>query len=196
MSLEDILSRIGTDADAEAETVRQDALKEYREAEETHRRIVEEKFALELERLRIRILDHRKRMEFHCRRESGRQILNARRSILDSAITDAVSRLAASPDKEYLALIDSLIGACGLEGTVEVITSEADQSRITAEYLKKRSTKERKLILSGERHSGTGGVIFRSDRVSENATFSMIAELAHEEMIMKLAPMVPVEGGD
>jgi vacuolar-type H+-ATPase subunit E/Vma4 len=196
MSLEDILSRIRTDADAEAESVRQEALKEYREAEETHRRIVEEKFALELERLRIRILDHRKRMEFHSRRESGRQLLNARRSIMDSAIADAVRKLAASPDKEYLVLIDSLIGSCGFEGAVEVIISEADQSRITAEYLKKRSTKERKFTLSEERHVGTGGVVFRSGRVSENATFSMIAELAHEEMVMMLAPMVPVEGGD
>jgi vacuolar-type H+-ATPase subunit E/Vma4 len=196
MSLEDILSRIRTDADAEAEAVRQDALREYREAEEIQGKVVAEKFSRELERLRVRILDHRKRMEFHIRRESGRQLLNARRSIMDNAIDDAVRKLAASDDKEYLLLVDSLIRSCGLEGAVEVIISEADQGRITADYLRKRSTKERKFTLSGERHNGTGGVIFRSGRVSENATFSMIAELAHEEMVMRLAPMVPVEGGD
>jgi vacuolar-type H+-ATPase subunit E/Vma4 len=196
MSLEDILSRIRTDADTEAEAIRQDALREYREAEEIHGKVVEERFARELERLRTRILDHRKRMEFHNRRESARQLLNARRAIMDTAIADAVRKLAAADDKEYLALIDSLIGSCSLEGAVEVIISEADQRRITADYLKKRSTKERKLTLSGERHGGTGGVIFRSGRVSENATFSMIAELAHEDMVMRLAPMVPVKDGD
>jgi vacuolar-type H+-ATPase subunit E/Vma4 len=196
MSLGDILSRVRTDADAEASAVRQDALREFLEAEETHRKVVEEAYSRELDRLRARMLDHRKRMEFHIRREAGKRILNARRTLIDDSIDGAVQKLAASGDKVYMVLIDALIGSCDLPGEVEVIISEADQSRITTDYLKKRSTKERKLTLSGERHGATGGVIFRSGKVSQNATFSMIAKLAHEEMVMRLAPMVPVEGGD
>lgn len=196
MSLEDILSRIRTDADTEAERIRGEALRECREAEETQGRVVEEQFTRELERLRLRVLDHRKRMEFHIRREAGRRLLNARRTLLDDAIAGAVRKLTEAGDREYLELIGALIRSCDLEGEVEVIIHAGDEHRITPEFLKKLSTKKRKLVLSAERHGQTGGVILRSGRVSQNATFSMIADLFHEEMVMRLAPQVPVENGD
>ena len=196
MSLEAIISRVRTDAEAEAEAIRQDAQRELREAEEAHRKRVEEKYARELERLRGRILDRRKRMEFHITRESDRELLNARRALMDRAINEAVEKLTSLDDAEYMKLIDALIEACDLEGNVEVMIAETDSKRITAEYLKERSTREMKLALAEERHGDVGGVVFRSDKISQNATFSMIASLAHEEMIMKLAPLVPVDTGD
>lgn len=196
MSLEAIISRVRTDAEAEAEAIRQDALRELQEAEAGHRATVEEKYTRELERLRDRILDRRKRMEFHIRRESDRELLNARRALMDRAINEAVGKLAALADAEYMKLIDALIGACDLEGDVEVIIADSDLKRITPDYLKKRSTKGMRLSLAEERHGDIGGVVFRSGKISQNATFSMISSLAHEEMIMKLAPLVPLDTGD
>jgi len=196
MSLEDIISRIRTDAETEAEAIREKAAAERQETERTHARQVEEQYAKELERLKSRMLDHRRRMEFHIRREAGRRLLGARRSLIDGAITGAAGKLAALGEAGYLELVDALIAACTLTGEVEVLIAETDSRRITADYLGKRSTKERRLSLSKERHEAAGGVIFRSGRVSENATFPMIAKLAHEDLVMRLSPRVPVEGTD
>jgi len=139
------------------------------------------------------MMDLRKRKEFHVRMESTRKLMNARRSLMDQAITRAVEELSALEDGEYLRLIDGLLGGCGLEGEVSVVISPTDGKRITAAYLKKRSNDRVKFVLAKENHSAIGGIILRSGKISQNATFSMIADLAHEEMIMKLASAVPLE---
>ena len=193
MSLESIIARILQDAEQEAGTIRKEAEEESSRAEAEHGKKTEEQYTRELERLKTRMMDRRKRRDFHVRMEASRKVKNARRTLMDQAISKAVENLAALDDKEYLLLIDALLGGCGFDGEVSVVISPSDEKRITAAYLKSRSDKKVKFTLSDERHTAAGGVIRRSGRISQNASFSMIADLAHEEMIMKLASTVPLE---
>ncbi len=193
MSLEAIVKKILQDAEHEAAAIRDEAEAESRKAESEHTRTIEEQYSRELERLKTRMMDLRKRKEFHVRMEASRKLMNARRSLMDKAIAMAVENLSSLGDEEYLGLIDGLLSGCGLSGEVSVVISPADGKRITAAYLKKRSDSKVKFVLAEESHSATGGIILRSGKISQNATFSMIADLAHEEMIMKLASAVPLE---
>jgi vacuolar-type H+-ATPase subunit E/Vma4 len=193
MSLEAILSKIQGDASQKAESVIESAKKNKNAALEEHAREIETRHSRDIEKVKSGIREELKRKEFHVRREAARKILNARRAMMDNAIRKAVRNLASSADSEYLMMISSLIEGCDLKGKIEVVISAADESRITPGYLKKYSVSEREFILSEERHSKNGGVIFKSGKISQNGTFPMIAELAHEDIVMELSGLIPLE---
>jgi len=193
MSLEAILSKIESDARQKAEAIREAAEKEKKEALRTHAEELDAKHDRELEKIRYGIEEEQKRKEFHVRREAARKMMNARRTMMDNAIGKASGNLVSAGDSEYLEMISSLLAGCDLKGKVEVVISSTDESRITSGYLGKHSGGDREFVLSAERHNETGGVIFKSGNISQNGTFPMIAELAHEDMVMMLSDLIPLE---
>lgn len=193
MSLEAIISKIKVDASRKAEAVIESAEKEKNAALKKHSEELEARYNRNKEKIESGIREELKRKEFHVRREAARKILNARRAMMDDAIGKAVRNLASSDDSEYLMMISSLLEGCDLKGKVEVVISTADESRITPGYLGKYSGSDREFVLSEERHSENGGVIFKSGKISQNGTFPMIADLAHEDMIMELSGLIQLE---
>jgi len=193
MSLQAILSKIQEDAQQKASAILRAAGQEKEKLLKEHDARMEEEFRREAEKVRSRMEESRKRKEYHVRREAARKLMNARRSMMDRAVDRAVEGLASLEDSGYLELISCLLEGCDLRGEVQVLISEEDAGRITQEFLKKHSTDERTFSLAGQRHSKRGGVIFRSGDISQNGTFPMIAELAHEELVMKLSELVPLE---
>jgi vacuolar-type H+-ATPase subunit E/Vma4 len=193
MSLQAILSKIEEDAKNKVKSILDAAEKEKNSALEEHRKMLTERFHQQKEKLMSSMEESRRRREFHVQREAQRRILNARRSMMDAAIDDAVESLAAADDRKYLSMIAHLLHGCDLKGDVQVIISPADRSRITQSFLKEHSSADRKFILSEETHGSRGGVIMRKGDISQNGTFPMIAELAHEELIMKLSELIPME---
>ncbi len=193
MSLQAILSKIEEDAKHKVRSILDAAEKEKSEALEEHSRMLSEKFQRQKEKLMSSMEESRKRHEFHVHREAQRRVLNARRSMMDGAIDDAVESLAGADDRKYLAMIAHLLEGCDLKGDVQVIISPSDRSRITQSFLNAHSSADRKFILAEETHGSRGGVIMRKGDISQNGTFPMIAELAHEELIMKLSDLIPME---
>ena len=195
MSLEAIEKKIREDGKAEAERIEAEA------EEERRRRLEEEKQKLDSQlddrqkRLKQRMEDRRRRLEAHERRQAEQRMQNARRTLIDTAIDAAVDRLASLDDEEYRKLLSHLLDACTLQGEVEVLAAEGDRDRVTADLLEKHSTEERKYVLADESHSGRGGLVFRSGKISQNATFDMIAGLTHDELVMELSAEIPLESG-
>ncbi|MCK4807342.1 MAG: hypothetical protein KAT09_06835 [Candidatus Aegiribacteria sp.] len=193
MSLEAILSKIQVEARQKAESIREAAEKEKTAALTKHAEELNAKHSRDVEKVRSGIEEEHKRKEFHVRREAARKMMNARRAMMDDAIGKAAGNLAEAGAAEYLEMISSLLKSCDLKGKVEVVISSNDESRITSWYLRKHSDGDREFVLSAERHDKNGGVIFRSGKISQNGTFPMIAELAHEDMIMMLSDLIPLE---
>ncbi len=193
MSLEAILSRIREEAGEKAGNLLAAAEKEKNAALEKYTEELESGYRKNIEKIKSGMAEEMKRKEFHVRREAARKILNARRTMMDNAIKKAVTNLASTSDSEYLGMISSLLRSCDLQGKIEVLISRDDESRITPEYLKKHSDKNREFVISDERHPENGGVIFKSGKISQNGTFSMIAELAHEDIVMLLSNLIPLE---
>ncbi len=193
MSLEAILSKIQTEAGQKAQAILEAAEKEKQAALANHAAELKAKQSRDVQKIRSGIEEELKRKEFHVRREAARKLMNARRTMMDKAIGKAAVNLAQAPDTEYLEMISSLLAACDLSGKVEVVISSADESRITSTYLRGHSGNGREFVLAGERHDKTGGVIFKSGKISQNGTFPMIAELAHEDMVMMLSDLMKPE---
>jgi vacuolar-type H+-ATPase subunit E/Vma4 len=193
MSLEAILSKIEKDAEQRAGAILEKAEDERRKALEEHETRLKEEFGREAEKIRSRVDESLKKKGFHVRRAAARKLMNARRSMMDRAVDQAVENISAYGDEKYLALISALLRGCDLKGEVQVIISPADEHRITAEFLGEHSGKDRMFALSRERHGEKGGVILRSGDISQNGTFPLIAELAHEELVMELSGLIPLE---
>lgn len=193
MSLEAILSRIREEAEKKARAIISSAEQERDSALRENSDRLEEEFERDSERARTRIAESMKRKEFHVRREASRKLMNERRAMIDRAVDYAAGSLASAGDPEYLKMISALLQGCDLTGEVQVIISKDDEHRITESFLKKHSSAGRSFVLSPDRHESGGGVIFRSGDISQNGTFPMIAELAHEELVMELSDLVPLE---
>lgn len=192
MSLEAILSKIEKDAEMKARAILEAAEREKEKELKEHQDRMNDLLKREEEKVRARAEESRKRMEFHVRREADRKLMNARRAMIDRAVDTAVENLASAGDDDYLAMISSLLDGCDLQGEVEVLISEDDTDRITPDFLSEHSTGNRSFVLSKRRHGERGGVIFRSGDISQNGTFPMIAELAHENLVMELSNIVPL----
>ncbi len=195
MSLEAIEKKIRDDGRAEAERVEAEAERERRQRLEEEKERLRSRLADDQKRLKQRMQDRRHRLEAHERRGAEQRLQNARRSLIDDAIDSAVNRLASLEGDEYLDLIGRLLDSCTLSGKVEVLLAESDRDRIGEELLREHSTDQRKFVISEERHSGRGGLVFRSGKVSQNATFDMIAGLAHDDLVMELSAEIPLESG-
>lgn len=193
MSLEAILSKIEADANNEAAIIRREAEGEKEKEREKQTGEIEDRRKRDLDRIKLKIQDMQKRKEYHVQREAARQLMNARRTLMDEAIRKAVINLSSENEENYLSMIASLLDNCDLEGEIEVMISSADESRISKKFLEKHSTESRKFILSDNRHKENGGIIFRSGRISQNGTFPMIAELIHERLVMELSQIIPLE---
>ncbi len=193
MSVDAIVSRILEDAGNRARSIVAAAEKERDEALEEFRKRLGREYRKESAKVKAAGKESLERGKFHVHREALKKLLSERRTMVDQAVEKAVRRLADARDEEYLELVSALLHRCDLEGEVEVLISPADESRITQRFLDEHSGDRRRFILSGERHHMPGGVIFRSGNISQNGTFSMIAELFHEDMVMELSGLVPVE---
>jgi len=194
MSLESIAARIREDAAKEAAGLVEAADSERRSALDEARRRLEEEFARDLDRVARNASELEARLRFHAAREADRMVETEKRALLDRAITNAVERLAGLPDAEYGELVTSILSACTMEGDIDVAISEDDADRITPALLRKASGNGRNFRLIPERHGGRGGVIMSSGGVSFNATFSMLASLERERLVMELAPMLADSG--
>jgi V/A-type H+-transporting ATPase subunit E len=191
MSLEAIRQKIIQDAETEAERILSQARHEKKTAlEETRARLT---VRAEKDRLRLleNLRDKKARMRENALRTEERSLLNTRRSLIDDALNGAVSDLVAS--REYTELIVSFLKNCDLTGEVEVIISGNDVERITQSFLDSHSSSSMRFRLSPERHSSRGGVILRSGKISQNATLDMVASLVHEELVMELSRLLPLE---
>ena len=195
MSLEAIEKKIREDGKAEAERIEAEAEAERRQRLEDAKEELKSRLADRHKRLKQRMEDRRQRLKAHERRGAEQRMQNARRALIDGAIDAAVDRLASLDDGEYLELLGHLLDACTLAGEVEVLAAGEDRERVTADLLEEHSTDGRKFVLADESHSGRGGLVFRSGKISQNATFDMIAGLAHDELVMQLSAEVPLESG-
>lgn len=193
MSLEAIVARIEADAAAEAEALVAAAREDQEEALAAAVAELDAEEDRENERRQQRLAEMQDRLELNARREAERRVEHARRKLIDEAIAAAVKHLYELPDEEYRELVAAILSGSQLSGQVEVVINRNDESRVTADFVKSCSTDERTFVVSSERHDQPGGVVLVTGQVAENATFSMLARLAHDELAMELAGLLAGE---
>jgi len=93
MSLEAILLKIQGEASKKAEAVIKSADQKKTEALKKHAQELETRHTRDIEKVKTGIAEELRRKEYHVRREAARQILNARRALMDKSIKKQSSGL-------------------------------------------------------------------------------------------------------
>jgi V/A-type H+-transporting ATPase subunit E len=190
MSLENLLERIHQEAAAQADEITKEASAE----RDTILKQAEEQAAAAAQR----ILDDasrgakatQERAKAAGELEARKLILATKQGLISQALDETVETLAQMPDKEYRQVLSGMLvrSARGLGGgDVEVIVSDHDRARVTADFLVSVGGGEElggrvTFRLSEETRPTGGGFVLRKGRIESNGTFPALATAWREEL--------------
>ena len=184
MSKENIISRILSDAQEEADKIiaaanaRADAIvaaaeeKAAKERRETEKEVAE------------RVADIRTRSQAAARLEGGKISLAAKRRVIDGVYKQALSRLVSLPKEEALALASSLLVAFADEG---------DEILLAKNYLYEKElamlsvVEDKKLRIRADRALLDGGFLLIGEKTDKNLSYGALLAQDREENESRLA---------
>ena len=121
--------------------------------------------------------------------EVKKEILKAKREIIDKAIQTALEELSNLPEEEYINILVKMIISAADDGEGEIILSKTDKETIGSRLLEKVNKElkykgiEPKLRISSEyMSSSSGGFILRKYQIDINCTFDSIAKIKRDDL--------------
>ncbi len=134
--------------------------------------------------------DKQSRMLASARMAVRKDILAAKRALLDGVQEEAARRIAAMPDEEYQKLMTALMMKAAETGDEEVVIGK-NESRITEKLIKEVNRQlgpgyRGNLHLARDRADISGGFILRRGQVQINASIEVLIQRAREELEMEL----------
>lgn len=190
MNAEQVVDKILAEARAEADAIKA----------ESNRRCAEMKAELQKELDAYRsetnrlaseaASDKQSRMLASARMAVRKDILAAKRALLDGVQEEAARRIAAMPDEEYQKLMTALMMKAAETGDEEVVIGK-NESRITEKLIKEVNRQlgpgyRGNLHLARDRADISGGFILRRGQVQINASIEVLIQRAREELEMEL----------
>ena len=196
MAVEDILNRIGADAEEAARRI----VAEGRAAadavmNEARARAEAEKKSL-LARAEQRAREERNRITTLARLNARRELLGVKQGLIDRVFEEAAARLADMEKDEYRKFISSLLADVVESGDEEVIVGEGE-ARIDQDYLDRFSRdlgRGSGLRLAAERRPIPGGFVLRNGRVETNCGLDTIIRDAREKLETEVAAILFARG--
>jgi len=191
--IDKIAGKIAADAKVEAEAILADAraqagviADEYaRQAKEESGRILAAGQALSVEIGR--------RADSASDQEAKQQLLSTKQNMISRAFDEALAKLVALPEDEYVALLARLAADAAPSGGGEIVLSARDhQTRGTkvlesANRLLAQAGKQGNLTLSAQTGDFAGGLLLKSGDVEVNCTLETILRLSREELTLEVA---------
>lgn len=120
--------------------------------------------------------------------DGRKELLRAKRDVVENAFASAMAKLAELPDREYQKLIESMVVKSAAKGSGEVILSAKDAGRIDGNFIQNinRSLSEAgiegSVKLSDEKINATGGVVVRYGDMEVNNTFEILFEMLRPQL--------------
>ena len=184
MNAEQVVNKILSEADQQAEAIMQEACekrdrldKQLAEALSTYqdetRRLAQEAAA-----------DRRERMLASARMDNARAALAAKSELLDEVFSKAVERIVKLPDESYKALMTQLMTEAVETGDETVIVGK-DETRINSEFIKQINRQlgtgfKGNLRLADKHADIKGGFILARGKVQMNASVEVLVERLRE----------------
>ena len=180
--IEKITQRIASDAQAEVDRILGDAREEaaritanYRAQADAEARDLEaknEKAAAEQE----------KRLISAAQMKASRLQLAAKQEMVEKAYIQALDKLCALPEEQYVALLADLLVKASSNGKEEAVFSKEDRERVgKAAVEKANGLSGKQLRLSEETQPIRGGFILKDKNVEVNCTFETLVRLQKAE---------------
>jgi V/A-type H+-transporting ATPase subunit E len=180
MALEDILRKIGDDAEAEADSLFLIAQAEADGIREKALRQADELRSELLEKAKSRAKGHADRVETLAALDVRKDILKQKKSLIEECFVMAENSIRSLSPEEYLAFLEPLLVEAVESGEEEIIPSSAHKSILSSAFLDSLNAKlgpqKGRLRLSNESGDFSGGFILRDGRKETNLTLkSLIA---------------------
>jgi V/A-type H+-transporting ATPase subunit E len=192
MAVEEIIARIRSDAEEEAQRILAEGRNEAAEVSaEAGTRIEAQRKELHA-RAEQRAAEERNRITTLARLSARRELLDAKQALIDRVFSEAAVRIEALPAAEYRAFVTRLLKEHVESGEEEVLVGESEK-RIDQAFLDSVSAelgRGKRLRLSDERRRIRGGFILRSGRVETNCALETILRDARETLEIEIATVL------
>lgn len=190
MNAEQVVDKILAEARAEADAIKAES---DRRCAEMKAELQKELDAYRSETNRLAseaASDKQSRMLASAKMAVRKDILAAKRALLDGVQEEAARRIAAMPDEEYQKLMTALMMKAAETGDEEVVIGK-NESRITEKLIKEVNRQlgpgyRGNLHLARDRADISGGFILRRGQVQINASIEVLIQRAREELEMEL----------
>lgn len=114
--------------------------------------------------------------------EARKVLLAAKQEMVEKAYIQALEKLNAMPQEQYVDVLAKLLVQASSNGREEVIFSQEDRERVGKAAVEKANAGSgKKLVLSEETRAIKGGFVLKDKNVEVNCTFDTLVRLQKAE---------------
>jgi V/A-type H+-transporting ATPase subunit E len=191
MEANQVTEKILTDANAEAEKIKEEAA-EKQAAEQAKFDEQVDDYKKQTEALAQKAaMDKKLHLLASARMDIAKELLAEKRKMLDEVFEQTRQQLQKLPDDDYRRLCGKLMHAAVETGDEEVIVDK-NEKRIDHEFIKQINRElgpgfKGNLKLSDERHDLGGGFILKRGKIKNNVSLEVLLAQARKELEIELA---------
>ena len=180
--IEKITQRIASDAQAEVDRILGDAREEAARISANYRAQADAE-AQELDAKNERAAaEQEERLISAAQMKASRLQLAAKKEMVEKAYIQALDKLCALPEEQYVAILADLLVKASSNGKEEAVFSQEDRERVgEAAVAKANELSGKQLRLSEETQPIRGGFILKDKNVEVNCTFETLVRLQKAE---------------
>ena len=180
--IEKITQRIASDAQAEVDRILGDAREEAARISANYRAQADAE-AQELDAKNERAAaEQEERLISAAQMKASRLQLAAKQEMVEKAYIQALDKLCAMPEEQYVAVLAGLLVKASSNGKEEAVFSKEDRERVgKAAVAKANELSGKQLRLSEETQPIRGGFILKDKNVEVNCTFETLVRLQKAE---------------
>ena len=180
--IEKITQRIASDAQAEVDRILGDARDEAGRIAANYRAQADAEAAELAAKNEKAAAEREERLVSAAQMEARKVLLAAKQEMVEKAYIQALDKLCAMPEEQYVAVLAGLLVKASSNGKEEAVFSPEDRERVgEAAVAKANELSGKQLRLSEETQPIRGGFILKDKNVEVNCTFETLVRLQKAE---------------
>lgn len=180
--IEKITQRIASDAQAEVDRILGDARDEAGRIAANYRAQADAEAAELAAKNEKAAAEREERLVSAAQMEARKVQLAAKQEMVEKAYIQALDKLCALPEEQYVAILADLLVKASSNGKEEAVFSQEDRERVgEAAVAKANELSGKQLRLSEETQPIRGGFILKDKNVEVNCTFETLVRLQKAE---------------
>ena len=189
--IEKITQRIASDAQAEVDRILGDARDEAGRIAANYRAQADAEAAELAAKNEKAAAEREERLVSAAQMEARKVQLAAKQEMVEKAYIQALDKLCALPEEQYVAILADLLVKASSNGKEEAVFSPEDRERVgEAAVAKANELSGKQLRLSEETQPIRGGFILKDKNVEVNCTFETLVRLQRGELERDVAKVL------
>lgn len=194
--IEKITDRIAVDADQEAKALLDSAKKQAAEITASYEALAQSNYDEAIAKGKADAADRIERLASVADLDARKLRLQNKQALLEKAFSQALEKLQALPEDQYVALLAKLAAEGCSTGKESLVLSTTDKDRYgqrvvtAANALLVKSGKTGALTLSEESREFSGGLYIKDGNIENNCTFPTIIRMLREQMAGDVAKVL------